>query len=74
MLTHHDVHRYAETGGLPGAPCTTVICVLAQRGSLHWAYAGDPCMYLMRKGELVTRTRDRSEIEDLLQQDCALPM
>lgn len=63
MLAHRDIHRYAETNGLPDAPRTTIVCALAQRGSLHWAHAGDSRMYLMRKGELVTRTRDHSKIE-----------
>ncbi|RIJ44070.1 serine/threonine-protein phosphatase, partial [Maribellus luteus] len=74
MLAHRDIHRYAETNGLPDAPRTTIVCALAQRGSLHWAHAGDSRMYLMRKGELVTRTRDHSKIENLLQQDRVLPM
>lgn len=74
MLAHRDIHRYAETNGLPDAPRTTIVCALAQRGALHWAHAGDSRMYLMRKGALVTRTRDHSKIENLLQQDRVLPM
>jgi len=63
MLAHRDIHRYAETNGLPDAPRTTIVCALAQRGSLHWAHAGDSRMYLLRETELVARTRDHSYSE-----------
>ena len=55
-------------------PRTTVVCCLVQQGQIHWAHAGDSRFYLVRKGRLLTRTRDHSKIENLLQQERVLPM
>jgi serine/threonine protein phosphatase PrpC len=51
-----------------------VVCCLIQHGQIHWAHAGDSRFYLMRKAALLTRTRDHSKIENLLQQERVLPM
>ncbi|WP_420992794.1 PP2C family protein-serine/threonine phosphatase [Cupriavidus sp. 30B13] len=74
MLAHRDIHRYAEANGLADVPRTTVVCCLVQNGQIHWAHAGDSRLYLVRKGDLLTRTRDHSKIENLLQQERVLPM
>jgi len=74
MLAHREIHRYAEANKLADVPRTTVVCCLIQNGQIHWAHAGDSRLYLMRKGALLTRTRDHSKIENLLQQERVLPM
>jgi len=74
MLAHREIHRYAEANRLPDIPRTTVVCCLVQHGQIHWAHAGDSRFYLVRKGRLLTRTRDHSKIENLLQQERVLPM
>ena len=74
MLAHREIHRYAEANRLADIPRTTVVCCLIQHGQIHWAHAGDSRFYLMRKGALLTRTRDNSKIENLLQQERVLPM
>ncbi|AZG15199.1 MULTISPECIES: PP2C family protein-serine/threonine phosphatase [Cupriavidus] len=74
MLAHREIHRYAEANKLADVPRTTVVCCLIQNGQIHWAHAGDSRFYLMRKGALLTRTRDHSKIENLLQQERVLPM
>lgn len=74
MLAHREIHRYAEANRLADIPRTTVVCCLIQHGQIHWAHAGDSRFYLMRKGALLTRTRDHSKIENLLQQERVLPM
>jgi len=74
MLAHREIHRYAEANKLADIPRTTVVCCLIQHGQIHWAHAGDSRFYLMRKGALLTRTRDHSKIENLLQQERVLPM
>ncbi len=73
MLAHREIHRYAEANKLADVPRTTVVCCLIQNGQIHWAHAGDSRFYLMRKGALLTRTRDHSKIENLLQQERVLP-
>ncbi|CAG9163565.1 PP2C family protein-serine/threonine phosphatase [Cupriavidus pampae] len=74
MLAHREIHRYAEANRLADIPRTTVVCCLIQQGQIHWAHAGDSRLYLIRKGGLLTRTRDHSKIENLLQQERVLPM
>lgn len=74
MLAHREIHRYAEANHLADIPRTTVVCCLIQQGQIHWAHAGDSRLYLVRKGSLLTRTRDHSKIENLLQQERVLPM
>lgn len=74
MLAHREIHRYAEANRLADVPRTTVVCCLIQNGQIHWAHAGDSRLYLVRKGTLLTRTRDHSKIENLLQQERVLPM
>nr|WP_315592231.1 PP2C family serine/threonine-protein phosphatase [uncultured Cupriavidus sp.] len=73
MLAHREIHRYAEANKLADVPRTTVVCCLIQNGQIHWAHAGDSRFYIMRKGALLTRTRDHSKIENLLQQERVLP-
>lgn len=68
LLAHQDIHRHAQTQALPEAPRTTVVCCLLQHGCVHWAHAGDSRFYLVRDGRLLTRTRDHSKIESLLQE------
>jgi serine/threonine protein phosphatase PrpC len=74
MLAHREIHRYAEANNLRDIPRTTVVCCLVQNGVAYWAHAGDSRMYVMRKGDLLLRTRDHSKIENLLQQERILPM
>jgi serine/threonine protein phosphatase PrpC len=74
MLAHREIHRYAELNRLDDVPRTTVVCCLVQQGQIHWAHAGDSRLYLVRQGRLLTRTRDHSKIENLLQQERVLPM
>ena len=74
MLAHREIHRYAEANKLADVPRTTVVCCLIQNGQIQWAHAGDSRFYLMRKAALLTRTRDHSKIENLLQQERVLPM
>jgi serine/threonine protein phosphatase PrpC len=74
MLAHREIHRYAEANRLPDIPRTTVVCCLVQNGQIYWAHAGDSRFYLVRKGTLLTRTRDHSKIENMLQQERVLPM
>ena len=46
---------------------TTAVCLI-QRDRMNWAHVGDSRIYLMRHGKTVTRTRDHTHVEMLLQQ------
>jgi serine/threonine protein phosphatase PrpC len=48
-------------------PRTTCVACLVQDGQAHWAHVGDSRLYLFRNGELMTRTRDHTPVEELLQ-------
>jgi serine/threonine protein phosphatase PrpC len=55
--------RYATERGLMDTPRTTVVACVLQGQSAYWAHCGDSRLYLLRKGQLLTRTRDHSYIE-----------
>ncbi len=46
-------------------PRTTCVLCLIQEGYAYWAHVGDSRLYLFRKGEVHTRTRDHSVTEKL---------
>ncbi|NLD54424.1 MAG: serine/threonine-protein phosphatase [Burkholderiaceae bacterium] len=63
---HRELHRYREAHGLPECPRTTIVACVVQDDMAWWAHAGDSRLYLMRGGEVATRTRDHSKVENLL--------
>jgi serine/threonine protein phosphatase PrpC len=64
-----DAHRAVQmlSSGQPRPPHTTCVVCLIQDGRAWWAHAGDSRLYLLRKGQLLVRTRDHSYVEALLQ-------
>ena len=66
---HRELHRYREAHGLPECPRTTIVACVVQDDMAWWAHAGDSRLYLMRGGEVATRTRDHSKVENLLNLD-----
>ncbi len=63
MTAHHQIIRYASERGLLDTPRTTLVAGLVQSGELHWVHCGDSRLYVVRDGELLTRTRDHSYLE-----------
>jgi serine/threonine protein phosphatase PrpC len=63
---HRELHRYREAHGLPECPRTTIVACVIQDNMAWWAHAGDSRLYLMRSGQVATRTRDHSKVENLL--------
>jgi len=49
-------------------PRATCAVCLVQRGEAYWAHVGDSRVYHLRDGEVVTRTRDHSHVEQLLRE------
>jgi PPM family protein phosphatase len=49
-------------------PRATIALCLVQKGSAYWAHVGDSRAYHLRKGKLVTRTRDHSHVELLVRE------
>jgi PPM family protein phosphatase len=63
MAAHHQIIRYASEKGMLDTPRTTLVAVLVQGGTAHWVHCGDSRLYLIRDGEMLTRTRDHSYME-----------
>jgi len=63
MAAHHQIIRYAAEKGMLDTPRTTLVASVMERGHMHWIHCGDSRLYVVREGELVTRTRDHSYME-----------
>jgi serine/threonine protein phosphatase PrpC len=60
---HDDIVKYAREHQLSGNPGTTCVAALVQDGTIHWAYAGDSRLYVLRGGEAVAVTHDHSVVQ-----------
>ncbi|MDD5324665.1 MAG: serine/threonine-protein phosphatase [Polaromonas sp.] len=63
MAAHHQIIHYASEKGMLDTPRTTVVAVILQGAGATWAHCGDSRLYVVRDGELLTRTRDHSYLE-----------
>jgi PPM family protein phosphatase len=64
---HDAVVAAGEHTGLGGRPRSTCAVCMVRDGRAVWAHVGDTRVYYVRGQELVTRTRDHTPIESLLQ-------
>lgn len=63
MAAHHQIIRYASEKGMLDTPRTTIVACIVQGTSATWVHCGDSRLYVVRDGELLTRTRDHSYLE-----------
>ncbi|MDR3367689.1 serine/threonine-protein phosphatase [Rhodoferax sp.] len=64
---HRHILRHAMDHAMLDAPRTTIVMAVVQNGAVYWTHCGDSRLYMTRGGELLTRTRDHSLLEqDLL--------
>ena len=63
MAAHRQIIKYAIEKGMLDTPRTTVVAAVVQNGTATWVHCGDSRLYLVRKGQLVVRTRDHSYLE-----------
>ena len=63
MAAHHMIIRYASEKGMLDTPRTTLVAAVVQDSSATWVHCGDSRLYVVRDGELLTRTRDHSYLE-----------
>ena len=63
LAAHHQIIRYASEKGMLDTPRTTVVAAILQGTGATWIHCGDSRLYVMRDGELLTRTRDHSYLE-----------
>ena len=67
QAAHLEVVEAGNGTNPPVEPRTTCVVCLVQHNSACWAHLGDSRLYLLRGGSLVTRTRDHTPVEGLLQ-------
>src|SRR5438105_14185290 len=63
MAARHQSIRYASEKGMLDTPRTTLVACIVQGSSATWVHCGDSRLYVVRNGELLTRTRDHSYLE-----------
>jgi len=63
LAAHHQILRHSSTRDLLDTPRTTLVAAVVQDGYAHWVHCGDSRLYMVRGGELLTRTRDHSYLE-----------
>lgn len=66
LAAHHEIHRYRAVQNLPDTPRTTVVACLIQHNMAIWAHCGDSRLYWVRRGQVLSRTRDHSHIEHMI--------
>ncbi len=64
--SHGMLLREAVNLGLPDTPRTTVVACVVQDGRAYWSHVGDSRLYLLRKGEVLVRTRDHTLVQKLV--------
>ena len=64
---HLEVVDAGRSQTPPVDPRTTCVVCLVQGEQAWWAHVGDSRLYLLRGGEILTRTRDHTPVEELLQ-------
>lgn len=65
MAAHHQIIRYASDKGMLDTPRTTLVLCLVQNGQASWIHCGDSRLYMIRKDNLLIRTRDHSYAEQM---------
>jgi serine/threonine protein phosphatase PrpC len=65
---HEEVVRIGMSLPLEQRPRATCAVCLIQQQAAWWAYIGDSRVYHLRKGQVLTRTRDHSHVELLLRE------
>jgi serine/threonine protein phosphatase PrpC len=62
---HDAIGAYVVEHGLKESPRTTCVACVVQHNQAYWAHVGDSRLYYFRGGELLTRTRDHSKVQQL---------
>jgi len=65
---HDEVVRIGTDVAVDFRPRATCAICLVQEGGAFWAHIGDSRIYQVREGEVLTRSRDHSHVEVLIQE------
>jgi serine/threonine protein phosphatase PrpC len=62
----HQAQKQGLSDSPANSPRTTVVACLVQGGYAYWSFIGDSRLYLIREGRIVTRTRDHTPVQLLV--------
>jgi len=62
----HQTQRLGMAEDQSNSPRTTVVACLVQDGYAYWSFVGDSRLYVIRDGKIVTRTRDHTPVQMLI--------
>src|SRR5436190_5244548 len=62
----HQAQKQGLSVSPSDSPRTTVVACLIQQGYAWWSFIGDSRLYLIREGRIVTRTRDHTPVQMLI--------
>ncbi|MDD2883030.1 MAG: serine/threonine-protein phosphatase [Rhodoferax sp.] len=66
LTAHRQILRYAMNRSSLDTPRTTIVVAVLQDSHLSWVHCGDSRMYVVRRSDLLVRTKDHSLIEQNL--------
>jgi PPM family protein phosphatase len=66
MIVHQTQRQGLSAQDLSNSPRTTVVACLVQDGYAFWSFVGDSRLYVIRDGRIVTRTRDHTPVQMLI--------
>jgi len=62
----HQTQRMGLAQDQSNSPRTTVVACLVQGGYAYWSFVGDSRLYVIRDGRILTRTRDHTPVQMLI--------
>jgi serine/threonine protein phosphatase PrpC len=62
----HQTQRQGLAQDHAGSPRTTIVACLVQGGYAFWSFVGDSRLYVIRDGRILTRTRDHTPVQMLI--------
>jgi serine/threonine protein phosphatase PrpC len=65
-IGHTAIVREGERRGVTDTPRTVLVACIVQDGHAYWTHVGDSRLYLIRDGRIVTRTRDHTVVQQLV--------
>jgi len=70
---HCAIFDFANTHKLLDSPRTTCVACVIQDNIAYWAHAGDSRLYVIRGSKVLTRTRDHSRVQLMIEQGMITP-
>ena len=62
----HQTQRMGLAEDSSTSPRTTIVACLVQDGYAYWSFVGDSRLYVIRDGRILTRTRDHTPVQMLV--------